>query len=197
MLAMVLFPFLVFIIGFFADHQQIVPPDRAQQVRAIAGPAVTNISQLLFTELTKAIQEQGSVHAMDFCSKEAQRMTREVNDQFPDLTIKRTSLQYRNAKNAPDVYEREALEYFARALKARREMPSDYVQYVKSKQEYRYYRPLKIGTGCLMCHGDPKTMEPDILALLKKYYPNDKAVGYKDGDFRGLIRVSVPASQIR
>ena len=47
---------------------------------------------------------------------------------------------------------------------------------------YRYLQPIYIQEGCLKCHGDPKG-ELDIAGRPKE--------GYRVGDFRGAISVSI------
>ena len=44
---------------------------------------------------------------------------------------------------------------------------------------------------CLQCHGDPAAQSETLRAKLKQYYPDDEAVGYKAGEWRGVIRVTV------
>jgi hypothetical protein len=34
-------------------------------------------------------------------------------------------------------------------------------------------------------------MEKEVLKTINSIYPEDKATGYKKGDFRGLIRVEI------
>lgn len=195
-LVMIAVPILVVIFGAFTDQREVVPAVEAYQVRKTAKPAVDALSQTLFGTLMKAIKEDGPVHAADFCSEEAQDLTDEVDNEFEALSIKRTSNNYRNENNAPDTYEKAALEYFARMMKEQGKLPADYVQYV-SDEEYRYYKPLKVGEGCLTCHGDPENIDEEILDILEERYPDDQATGYEEGDFRGVVRVSVPTSQIR
>ena len=38
-------------------------------------------------------------------------------------------------------------------------------------------------------------MNPQLIKILKKLYPKDKAIGYKAGDFRGAIKVIIPESE--
>ena len=40
-------------------------------------------------------------------------------------------------------------------------------------------------------------MVKEVNAKLEATYPGDLAVGYDVGDFRGVVRVSVPESEIR
>jgi hypothetical protein len=43
---------------------------------------------------------------------------------------------------------------------------------------------------CLACHGDPqKDIQPAVLQTISKLYPDDKAIGYKEGDLRGAWHI--------
>lgn len=48
-----------------------------------------------------------------------------------------------------------------------------------------------VKTKCLLCHGDAETRLPDVAKRITKYYPDDKAIDYQEGDFRGLIRIEM------
>jgi len=111
------------------------------------------------------------------------------------MAVKRTSFRYRNPSNAPDEAEEMALRYFEETLAEGGQAPSSYVQKV-SDTEYRYYQPLFVGDVCLQCHGDPAAMDPAVRETLQAEYPRDLATGYEAGDFRGLVRVTVPAERI-
>src|SRR5690606_11358920 len=55
-----------------------------------------------------------------------------------------------------------------------------------------YYKPIKIGMpACLSCHGDTKKdISAETLKIINAKYPEDKAIDYKEGDFRGLWKIS-------
>ena len=53
-----------------------------------------------------------------------------------------------------------------------------------------------LGDLCLQCHGKPELMALEVKEALAEKYPGDLATGYEAGDFRGVVRVSVPASAL-
>lgn len=54
-------------------------------------------------------------------------------------------------------------------------------------QTIAFYAPIKVNAMCLQCHGKVgETLKSEDYAVIQKYYPNDKAVGYVDGDLRGM-----------
>lgn len=167
-----------------------------EEVARIADPAASELLRSLVGRLTGAMEEGGPVAAIDFCSTEAIPLTLQVQEGLEQgLVLKRTSFRYRNPDNAPDEAEEEALVHFEDALAAGESSPATYVQKV-SDSEYRFYRALYLGEVCLQCHGEPDSMDPGVLAALQERYPGDLALGYKAGDFRGVVRVTVPASRV-
>ena len=75
-------------------------------------------------------------------------------------------------------------------------MPEFYIQKLAEKSEYRYYKPMIVAALCQKCHGNVDQLDPALKKSLADNYPNDKAVNYQIDDFRGLIRVSIPADLI-
>jgi hypothetical protein len=61
-----------------------------------------------------------------------------------------------------------------------------------SEDEMRYYAPLMVAPLCVQCHGAAEALEPGVREILRDRYPDDRATGYAAGDFRGVIRVSIP-----
>lgn len=173
-----------------------VTPEEGELVSQVAEPAASSLLRTLVGRLTGAMEEGGTLHAVQFCSGEAMPLTRSVEaDLAEGMELKRTSFRYRNPENAPDPAEEMALRHFENALQEYGEAPSSYVQKV-SEDAYRYYQPLFVGEVCLRCHGDPESMDPAVLEALGERYPQDLATGYDAGDFRGVVRVTVPADLV-
>lgn len=166
------------------------------QVRSVGEAAATTLIRNLMPRVQAAMQEGGPVYALDFCSVRAQPLTEEVNEQLRGVDIKRTSFKFRNPLNAPDTYEAAALRYFQNTLEEQGNLPQYYVQQIRSN-EYRYYKPLVVGEACLNCHGDPAQFSPELQQTLNERYPNDRAVGFEEGDFRGVVRVTIPEAMVQ
>lgn len=159
-----------------------------EQGGAIAGAVAQGLAQRLQAQL----KEEGAVGAIDFCSMTALALTDSLAaTQGPGVSIKRTSTRIRNPRNQPDAHEQLALAWFDSARAATGEIPQSYVQAV-SAEEVRFYKPLMIAPFCTQCHGSSEQIEPRVQKLLSERYPEDRAVGYKAGDLRGAIRVSMP-----
>ncbi|MCW8900003.1 MAG: DUF3365 domain-containing protein [Gammaproteobacteria bacterium] len=102
--------------------------------------------------------------------------------------VARTSLKLRNEKNAPDEWELKVLKQFE-TRKAKGENPKDiaYAEIIKDngKKTFRMMKAIPTGELCITCHG--AKVKPEIVNTLNKYYPNDKAKGFKIGDIRGAF----------
>jgi len=92
------------------------------------------------------------------------------------VEIKQTTFEPRNSYNTPDAYELGILKRFA-------ETKPSVGTGEKVGTSYRYLQPIYIQEACLQCHGDPKG-EKDIAGKTKE--------GYKLGDLRGAISVTLP-----
>jgi hypothetical protein len=171
-----------------------VSPEIEAAVFELGGSASQALMGTLVTQLTGAMQAGGAVNAVDFCSTSAIELTAGVA-QEQGLDVKRTSMKYRNPANAPDEDETEALKYYESALAETGKLPGPWVQKA-GREEYRFYRPLTVAAPCLKCHGSEGEIAPAVKAILEERYPEDLATGYSVGDFRGVIRVSIPADRV-
>ena len=156
--------------------------------------AVKELQGALVTELQAAMQAGGPVNAIDVCNTRAAAIAADIS-QKKGWKIGRTSLKLRNANNAPDAWEKKVLKDFEKR-KAAGEDPTklEHAEVVTQdgKQVFRYMKALPIpeGAPCLKCHGDK--IEPAVAAKLKALYPNDQAIGFKQGDLRGAVTIIQP-----
>lgn len=96
------------------------------------------------------------------------------------VTIKQTTLDPRNLKNAPDAYEEAMLKRLANepALSA------PIVEWVHGGQLLRTMMPIYYSEDCLACHGNPK----GILDI--SGYPRE---GARVGELAGAISIQIPS----
>ncbi len=199
MVALTLIPVLIGGVLLTAGKRSSLDPETEKKVVEIGKKATMTLLKTLLGEVTTSLEEKGPVATINYCSERAYPLTDSISEAF-GVKIKRTTFKYRNPKNKPDKYEEEALRYFEKFFKEGKKPPAHYVQKVKvgDKLVYRYYFPLKVLKLCLTCHGTPgKDIKPEVYEAIKKKYPEDKAVGYKEGDFRGVVRVEIPAERVR
>lgn len=102
------------------------------------------------------------------------------------VRIRHAATKNRNPANAADGRERALIEKFE-ADKSLSEVWEDFDS--EGIAFKRYTRPIHVEQACLACHG-PKEARPEFI---KAKYPADLAYGFKEGDLRGIISVTVPA----
>jgi hypothetical protein len=126
--------------------------------------------------------DKSGIEGMKMCSTSAQKMGKKYNETLPkDSHIRRTALKYRNPDNKPDATDIVVME----KLKSNNTFNKPLV--VDMKDHYRVYKALPVHKPCLACHGDAKEFSPQMSQIIKKNYPNDLAIDFKEHDFRGVI----------
>lgn len=136
----------------------------------------------LKSTLLSKINAVGFEGAVEFCHVAARPLTDSIST-ANDAIVRRTSFRYRNVENAPDSTDRVVLKSYEEASEMGNEIGP-----VVTRVEggVRFYRPIRVAPLCTNCHGMPgENLTADLHALILDEYPEDRAVGYEEGDFRG------------
>lgn len=144
-------------------------------------------------QLTKAMEKGDTKKAVIVCSSIAQNIAQTTSEKNK-LSIKRVSLKYRNINDQPDTYEEKTLKLFDELNKNGKITPTyDVFETIveKDKKTFRYMKPIVTAKTCLQCHGNPEQIKPEVKEILKEKYPNDIALGYKEGDIRGAVSIKI------
>jgi hypothetical protein len=151
----------------------------------------TEISKATFNELSSNLTEQmkagGTAQAIPFCNVQAAPIANQLSEQY-NVTIKRTSDKLRNSANEPTSRELEIIQQYNQASKSDDLKP---IVEVDANQNIHFYAPIKLQAACLTCHGsvnETVTIQTD--SIIKTLYPNDKALGYNEGDLRGIWSIT-------
>ena len=91
-------------------------------------------------------------------------------------------------------YELQKLEQLE-TLSEQKMLPTELFEVQASPdgtRQLHYLRPIVILERCLACHGSRDKMQPEVRELLSRRYPDDRAIDYRVGDFRGAVSVRVP-----
>lgn len=168
------------------------PLTDAEEARAreVGSEAAATLQSTLAPRLMAAMQEGGPANAVEFCAGAAETLTDSAS-RAAGFEVKRTSSRVRNPANAPDRWEEEVLRRFEAMAETGDSLPAGLTHAV-SEDEMRFYAPMRVGELCVRCHGDPDDLATGVAELLAEEYPEDRATGYEVGDFRGVIRVSIP-----
>ena len=175
-----------------AQNVKLTERERERAVK-IGNEAVVKLMKEMKRNLGMALKKGGFPEAIEFCSAKAQLLARKVNRELVVVKVKRVSDKYRNPKDKPDSLDMKVIKYFKEKLKEGKLPP---YRLVRKKGYVIFYKPIRVAPFCLNCHGDPSRMDPKVLSLLKEKYPNDKALGYKVGDLRGVFKVEIPLKEI-
>jgi hypothetical protein len=159
---------------------------------ATARQTADGLGRELMGLMLAKLRDEGPGGAIAFCADSAQARTAAMASE--GIIIRRVTMQPRNLANAPDAYE-EALLLALAQRHAAGTLPPDTAAYVGTgaDHELRYMRPIRIQQQCLTCHGDPGGFPTEVRRTLAERYPDDRATGYAEGDFRGAISVRIIA----
>ena len=134
--------------------------------------------------LMKQIKAGGVKQAIPFCNVSAYPLTDELSKKY-NVTIKRTSHKLRNGNNKPNEAEEKILEQYLTAISKGEKLKPIVTK--NSAGKIHFYAPMKVQGKCLACHG---TVSKQTDSIIKSLYPNDKATGFKEGDFRGVMSIT-------
>ncbi len=141
------------------------------------------------TSFMKALQKElmmgmkkGPKAGLIHCNDKAMPVTNSFNND--KYEVGRVSLKLRNPSNKPsEELKRALLDYSSSSAKNK----MDAKVILLSNKEEVFVKPLYMKGACLNCHG--ANLSAGVKNELKKRYPSDEAIGYKLGDFRGLVWV--------
>lgn len=148
---------------------------------------IKKLGETLKVELQQHMKaDPTGVAAFGFCTAKAAEITEEVNKELPaNASVKRTALKTRNEKNNPDAIDKEVMENYVKAIEEKTFDPKNDIKIVKEGNTTRVYKPLLTAGVCLKCHG--QNMSNEINEMIAVSYPKDQAVGFKEGNLRGVI----------
>ncbi len=172
--------------------QQPALPVEAAPELVRARDAAQALSADLMGRLGKELAAGGPARAVSVCAEVAPQVARERST--AGLTVRRVSARPRNPADAPDAFEAERLTKMETAHATG--LPAGELAEWQPDGTLRMMRPIVVGKACLACHGDAAQIDPDVRRLLAARYPDDKATGYREGDFRGAVSVMVAPAAV-
>lgn len=168
--------------------QADVPEDALRQARAAADELTAELKQ----RLLEAMSQGGPVAAIEVCATAAPEIA--AAHSVGGIVVRRVSRKARNPEDLPDAWEEGMLVDLESRSEAG-DLPEEVWKTVDTpggEARLRYLRPITVGPMCLNCHGDSSTIPEDVQTKIRELYPEDNAVGYEAGDFRGAVSVTVP-----
>ncbi len=149
-----------------------------------ASNLASDLKESLMQNLSEKISQHGVVEAVPFCHANVISIAKgAAKDRIEKYKFGRTSNKVRNSANKPEPWVINYLKEFEGKKKG--EIKKDYIVH-KSKNGTRVYvEPLYVEAKCLMCHGEKVSQK--VSDKIKELYPDDKATGFKLGEFRGFM----------
>lgn len=140
-----------------------------------------NTFKVLSSNLKQAMAEGGIENALSYCNVNAMPLTDSLSKHY-NVTIKRVSDKARNSLNSPTENEQKIIDDYIANAENRKPV------LLKNDEGYpTFYAPIVAKGLCLNCHGIVgKTLLPENNEKIKMLYPGDKAIGYNEGDLRGV-----------
>lgn len=161
--------------------------ENLSEVFKVGEKASNMIYSTLFDKQKERLDGSTIEETFEFCIINAMYLTLQADEKLGDkLSIARISEKFRNPVNKPTKAEMKILhmlEYGETSL---------LTKVSKLKNTYKFYQPLYVfAPRCLKCHGGKDDIPETVQESLDVYYPADRAVGYKIGDFRGAIVITI------
>ncbi|WP_299461375.1 DUF3365 domain-containing protein [uncultured Microscilla sp.] len=139
-------------------------------------------------ELKQAMRQGGVRQAVPYCNANALPITQQIAQKY-GAQVRRTSIRNRNAKNAPTAHEKLIIQQYAQQLTAGKKLKPMVSQLPNGNTMFN--APILLRASCLNCHGTvgQHITETDY-QVIQSLYPNDKAIGYKVAELRGIWSVT-------
>lgn len=151
-------------------------------IRTVAGP----VQMALYTKT----KEGGSKNAAHFCSTNAMTLAKTASKNLPENTkVRRITDKPRNKINLANAEQLKVLNELKLRLDNGEKI--DMLVKQKSPNHYQVYKPLKVMSKCLNCHGTEETRDKESYKIISENYPEDKAMNYNLYDFRGAFLVDI------
>ncbi len=152
---------------------------------------VMTTKKQLGKNLKKTIKTKGTKEAVSFCSVKAYPILDSMSTVF-NANIVRVSNKNRNPKNKANAIETEYIINYQTQLDNGEELKP----IIKETEDLAiFYMPIVTNDMCLQCHGPKNNIDAEVLAEIKKHYPNDKATGYDINQIRGIWRIEMPKTK--
>lgn len=174
------------------EKELMITEKETLEIKTIAQKNIKILAQKLMKELKSNIKKGGVIQGAKFCSNSATKIEESVSKILDKgVSVTRVSLKNRNMNNYPTkVFDKNILIMIEKDIKDKKNIKPMIIKKI-SDNHYKAYKLIFMKPLCLKCHGDTTTMNKEAYNIIKKHYPEDKAIDYKIGDFRGVFLVDI------
>ncbi|GAB6074939.1 Tll0287-like domain-containing protein [Nautilia lithotrophica] len=161
----------------------------------IASEAYKEYTQILKKTLKTKLQNEGEAKAIEYCYNNANSLTMKTGAKLSRelkvrIKLKRISYKNRNPYNRPNINEYKIL----RKMQQQKRNKNNLV-IVEYPRKIQIFQAIYVKKVCLRCHGS--MLDINVKNTLKKYYSYDKAINYKQDDFRGAVVVTIDKNSFK
>lgn len=136
----------------------------------------------LMGQLQSAMGRGGIQEAVKYCNVNAYPITDSISNKL-NVAITRVAEKNRNPENRLKEHDVSVFERY----KNNKDLGS---LVKKHGDDIYFYKPINLKGFCVSCHGSIENkIGKDNYALIKKLYPNDKAINFSAGDLRGMWKI--------
>ncbi len=161
-------------------------PENMRRVAASADLIVVEMHGVALRELEQELNRRGPVDDASFCHLDATAALNRVAAR-EGIAAGRTSDRLRNPANAPRPWAAPIVSAHAgRAAKT----VEGFV--VDLGDKVGVLRPIVERAMCASCHGPDDRLASGLKIALKQRYPQDRAIGFHEGEIRGWFWVEMP-----
>lgn len=182
--------FSLFGCGPTANNPQPISSPAAQvdeeTAKKLAKQGFEKLGGALKERLQSALKDGGPVAAVDVCHEVAPNLASDISEEL-GFKVGRSSHRLRSPKNSPNPAIKDYLMKHSDSRAS--EVP---VEASLNDGVWTVIAPIPTQPMCLTCHGDTESMDPKLFSVLKEKYPEDNAVGFKEGDLRGVFWAELP-----
>jgi hypothetical protein len=153
------------------------------------GDSLRDLSQkTLMNALLTAGADSVPEQAVSFCHEEAAGILSQITD-AQRIKIQRVAEKFRNPNNALQPEDLTVWDRWKKQLAQGQTLGSEVEINTNNHKVYR--APIFLGMPlCERCHGDENTFSPELQKTLARLYPNDKARNFRQGDLRGMWKIT-------
>jgi hypothetical protein len=171
------------------EMYRLTPVDLAKKSASIA---IHKLHDIMRANVKPRMKNEGVLSAARFCANKSLKEIKKLSGELgKDISIKRISLFNRNPDSYPKESEIGILKAFTLIERADAYLPKQIVQLV-TEDTYKVYSASTMSSRtCKKCHGPKEKVNPEVQKLFEDKYPEDKAYGFKSGQVRGAVIITV------
>lgn len=163
-------------------------PRELRPIIAKADLMIVAMQSSVLRELAEALGEGDAARAMRSCHIDSRLVTQRITRE--GAKAGRTSHRLRNPMNAPPTWAKPFVEGYAG--RQSRDVKGFVVDL---GDQVGILRPISQQPVCANCHGPVDELTEAVRQAISTRYPQDRAVGFAQGEIRGWFWVEIPRNR--